>query len=188
MMEAYRNKITKFYRHSKRMPSYAEIMKLFGFRSKNSVYKLVNKLIEAKMLMKDRSGRLVPDKLFGEVSVLGLVEAGFPSAAEEELVDTMSIDEYLIERKEATYMLEVKGDSMIDAGIQEGDLVIVERGREPKPGNIVIAEVDGGWTMKYYRKKGGQIYLEPANKDYKPIYPTEDLKIAAVVTGVVRKY
>ena len=85
-------------------------------------------------------------------------------------------------------MLEVKGDSMIDAGIQEGDLVIAERGREPKPGNIVIAEVDGGWTMKYYRKKGSEVYLEPANKNYPLIYPKENMKIAAVVKGVIRKY
>ena len=85
-------------------------------------------------------------------------------------------------------VLEVKGDSMIDAGIQEGDLVIVERGREPKPGDIVIAEVDGGWTMKYYRKKAGKVFLEAANKAYQPIYPEQDLKIAAVVKGVVRKY
>lgn len=85
-------------------------------------------------------------------------------------------------------MLEVKGDSMIDAGIQEGDLVLVERGREPKIGDIVIAEVDGGWTMKYYRKKGSTIYLEPANKRYGPIFPTHDLKIEAVVRGVIRKY
>lgn len=170
------------------MPSYAEIMKLLGFKSKNAVYKLVSKLVGEGVLDKDSSGRLVPNKLFGEVPVLGLVEAGFPTAAEEELVDTMSIDEYLIERKEATYMLEVKGDSMIDAGIQEGDLVIAERGREPKPGDIVIAEVDGGWTMKYYRKTAGKVWLEPANKAYKPIYPEQDLKVAAVVKGVIRKY
>jgi SOS-response transcriptional repressor LexA len=77
---------------------------------------------------------------------------------------------------------------MIDAGIQEGDLVIVERRGQPKIGDIVIAEVDGGWTMKYFRKKGNQIYLEPANKNYKNIYPTEDLKVAAIVKGVIRKY
>ncbi|MEI7463031.1 MAG: transcriptional repressor LexA [Candidatus Taylorbacteria bacterium] len=187
-MNNYKDKIIKFYKNTKRMPSYAEIMNMLGFKSKNSVYKLVNKLILEGMLDKDSSGRLVPKKLFGEVPLLGLVEAGFPTAAEEELVDTMSIDEYLIERKEATYMLEVKGDSMIDAGIQEGDLVIVERGIEPKIGNIVIAEVDGGWTMKYYRKTDGKVWLEPANKKYGPIYPEQDLKVAAIVKGVVRKY
>lgn len=77
---------------------------------------------------------------------------------------------------------------MIDAGIYEGDLVIVERNRQPKVGDIVIAEVDRGWTMKYYKKEGNKVYLEPANKKYKPIYPKEDLKIAAIVKGVIRKY
>ena len=85
--------------------------------------------------------------------LLGIVEAGFPSA-EEELIDTMSLDEYLIENKEASYILRVKGDSMIDAGIREGDLVIVERTNAPRVGDIVIAEVDGEWTMKYLRKRG----------------------------------
>jgi len=188
MKEEYKNKIINFYRSNKRMPVYTEIMKMLGFKSKNAVYKLVNKLVGEGVLDKDSSGRLVPNKLFGEIPVLGLVEAGFPSTAEEEILDTMSIDEYLIEKKESTYMLEVKGESMIDAGIQEGDLVIAERTNNPKVGDIVIAEVDGGWTMKYYRKKGNVVYLEPANKNFKDIYPENDLKIAAVVKGVVRKY
>jgi repressor LexA len=119
---------------------------------------------------------------------LGNIEAGFPSAAEEELTDTMSLDEYLIENKEATYILRVKGDSMVDAGIHEGDMVIVERKNNFKNGDIVIAEIDNEWTIKYLRKNGGVTYLEPANKKYKPIYPKEELKIAAVVKAVIRKY
>ncbi len=170
------------------MPSYAEIMTLVGFKSKNAVYKLVNKLVGEGVLDKDSSGRLIPNKLVGEVPMLGLVEAGFPTAAEETILDTISIDEYLINDKDKTYLLEVKGDSMIEAGIQEGDLVVAERKSDPKEGDIVIAEVDGGWTMKYFRKKGTQVYLEPANKNYKPIYPEYDIKIAAIVTGVIRKY
>lgn len=170
------------------MPGYKEIMALVGFKSKNAVYKLLNKLVDEGVFEKDSSGRLIPRRLIGEVPVLGLVEAGFPTSPDEELTDTMSIDEFLIDKKEATYILEVKGDSMIDEGIKEGDLVIVERKNDPKDGDIVIAEVDGGWTMKYYRKKGSQVYLEPANKKYKPIYPTYDLKIAAIVKGVIRKY
>ena len=66
--------------------------------------------------------------------------------------------------------------------------MLVERKGEPKDGDIVIAEVDGGWTMKYYRKRAGKIYLEPANKKYKPIYPTESLNVAAIVKAVIRKY
>jgi repressor LexA len=188
MSDSYKNKIISFYKRTKRMPSYAEIMQLVGFKSKNAVYKLVNKLIGEGVLEKDSSGRLIPNKLIGEVPMLGLVEAGFPTVAEETVLDTLSIDEYLINDKDKTYLLEVKGDSMIDAGIQEGDLVVAERTSNPREGDIVIAEVDGGWTMKYLRKKGGQVYLEPANKNYKPIYPEYDIKIAAKVTGVVRKY
>lgn len=188
MSDSYKNKIISFYKRTKRMPSYAEIMALVGFKSKNAVYKLVNKLIGEGVLEKDSSGRLIPNKLIGEVPMLGLVEAGFPTVAEETVLDTLSIDEYLINDKDKTYLLEVKGDSMIDAGIQEGDLVVAERTSNPREGDIVIAEVDGGWTMKYLRKKGGQVYLEPANKNYKPIYPEYDIKIAAKVTGVVRKY
>ena len=77
---------------------------------------------------------------------------------------------------------------MIEAGIQPGDLVIVERTNRPKVGDIVIAEVDGEWTMKYLRKRGTRFYLAPANAQYKPIVPKGELKIAAVVKAVVRKY
>lgn len=170
------------------MPGYKEIMELVGFKSKNAVYKLLNKLVDEGVIEKDSSGKIIPKNLVGEVPLLGLVEAGFPSAAEEELQDTMNIDEYLIKNKESTYILEVKGDSMIDEGIREGDLVIAERRSDAKEGEIVIAEVDGGWTMKYFRKKGNQVYLEAANSKYKPIYPEQDLKIAAIVKGVIRKY
>ncbi|MEN9524160.1 MAG: LexA repressor [Candidatus Parcubacteria bacterium] len=188
MSDTYKNKIISFYKRTKRMPSYGEIMTLVGFKSKNAVYKLVNKLIGEGVLEKDSSGRLIPNKLIGEVPMLGLVEAGFPTVAEETELDTMSIDEYLINDKDKTYLLEVKGDSMIEAGIQEGDLVVAERKSDPRDGDIVIAEVDGGWTMKYFRRQGSKVFLEPANKNYKPIYPEYDIKVAAVVTGVVRKY
>lgn len=186
--ENYTDKIIGFYKREKRMPSYSEIMALCGFKSKNAVFRLVEKLVGEGRVGKDGKGRLFPLKLFGEIPLLGLVEAGFPSAAEEEMTDTLSLDDYLIEKKESSYMLRVKGNSMIDAGIQEGDLVIVERGGEPRLGDIVIAEVDGGWTMKYLREKNGERYLEPANKDYEDIYPENEMKIAAIVRGVVRKY
>lgn len=187
-MEEYKNKIFSFYENRKRMPSYTEIMTLLGFKSKNSVYKLINKLIDAGLVSKDSVGRLIPNNLLSEVKLLGLVEAGIPSIADETALDSINLDSYLIKNRMASYLLEVKGDSMIDEGIHEGDLVIVERRNDAKDGDIVIAEVDGGFTMKFLRKKGDQIYLEPANKNYKPIYPEHDLKISAVVKGVIRKY
>ncbi len=185
----YWHKIVSFYKSKKRMPSYQEIMNLLGFKSKNAVYKLVNKLVAERIVSKDSQGRLIPNKLNGEVPLLGLVEAGIPSLADESVLDTMSFDEYLIGDPSKTFVLEVKGDSMIEEGIREGDLVVVERKSEPKDGDIVIAEVDSGWTMKFLRKKQGKpIFLEPANKNYKPIYPEHDLRVAAVVKGVIRKY
>jgi SOS regulatory protein LexA len=170
------------------MPGYSEIMSLTGFKSKNAVYKLIGKLVEEGLVVKDARGRLSPSKFLGEVPLLGLVEAGFPTATDDELTDTLSIDDYLIEHKESSYLLEVKGDSMIDEGIKEGDLVLVERKGEPKNGDIVIAEVDGGWTMKYFKRKGNKVWLEPANKKFKPIFPKYDFRVAAIVKGVIRKY
>jgi len=170
------------------MPNYQEIMDLVGFKSKNAVYKLIEKLIDEGLVTIDSKGKLSPTKMIGEIPLLGLVEAGFPTTAEEEVLETLSLDSYLIKHRDSSYLLEVKGDSMIEEGIKEGDLVIVERTGVAKDGDIVIAEVDGGWTMKYYKKKGNQVYLMPANKNYKPIYPEYDLKIAAIVKGVIRKY
>jgi SOS regulatory protein LexA len=188
-MNEYRTKIISFYKNKKRMPSYQEIMSLLGFKSKNAVYKLVNKLVAENVISKDAQGRLIPHKLAGEIPLLGLVEAGIPTAADEVSLDSISFDEYLISDPSKTYVLEVKGDSMIEEGIHEGDLVVVERKNEPKDGDIVIANVDGGWTMKFLRKKPGQpVWLEPANKNYKPIHPENEMTIAAVVKGVIRKY
>ncbi len=85
-------------------------------------------------------------------------------------------------------MLRVSGDSMSEAGILPGDMVLVDKGQPPKSGDIVIAEVDGEWTMKYLRKRGENVALIPANPKYKPIKPKSELKIAGVVTAVVRKY
>ncbi len=180
-------KIIHFYRTNRRMPSYSEIGKLLGYRSKGAVSYFIKKLIEEGVLSKDSKGKLIPKHL-GELKVLGLVEAGFPTSASEELIDTMSLDEYLIENTEASFLLKVKGDSMKDAGIVAGDLVIVERGKTAKDGDIVIAEIDGEYTMKYYRSRNKRIFLEPANKKYKPIYPKNELQITAVVKAVVRKY
>lgn len=181
-------KIAGFYRKHRRMPSYGEVTKLLGYASKGAARYVVQKLIEAGIIDKDKTGRLLPGNLESGPKLLGLVEAGFPSAAEEELLDVMDFDEYLTPNKEASYILRVKGDSMIDAGIQEGDMVIVERRQVYKPGQIVIASVDGEHTIKYLRKEHGKYYLEPANAKYKPIYPEGHLAVEAVVTAVVRKY
>jgi SOS regulatory protein LexA len=188
--DLYKKKIVDFYKAYKRVPGYSEIMKLVGFKSKNAVYKLINKLVEDGVFAKDSKGKLTPSRLYGDVPLLGLVEAGIPTVAEEEILDATSIEDFLLgDSKDSTYMLEVKGESMIEAHIAEGDMVLVERRTNARVGDIVIAEVDGGWTMKFYRiDKKGKVYLEPANKKFKPIYPEYDMKIAAVVKAVIRKF
>jgi SOS regulatory protein LexA len=180
--------ISGFYYQKGRMPSFSEIAKLAGFRSKNAVYKLINKLEKQKVLQRDAKGRLIAGSIAAPVKMLGTVEAGFPSPAEEELADNLSLDDLLIQNREATFLLKVSGDSMSNAGILPGDMVLVDKGEVPKSGDIVIAEVDGEWTMKYLRKRGESVLLLPANPKYQPIKPKRELKIAGVVTAVVRKY
>jgi SOS regulatory protein LexA len=190
MLDSYKNKIQEFYKNNRVMPSYREIMKLCGFKSINSVTKLVSKLIEEEFLSKDSAGRLVPNKLYGGVKILGAVEAGFPTPAEEQLSETMSLDNYLIENKEATFMLRVSGESMIDAGIQPDDMILVERRPDARDGDIVVAFIDGGYTVKFLRKRNGRVWLEPANAQFHEIVPAEgeELQIMAVVKAVIRKY
>ena len=183
-----KDKIANFYRKRRRMPSHTEVAKLLGYKSRGATAYAIQKLVDAGVIAKDKTGRLLPGELQYGLRVLGLVEAGFPSPAEEELLDVMDFDEYLTPNKESSYVLKVKGDSMIEAGINDGDMVIVERRQTYKPGQIVVASIDGEFTMKYLRKKGSDYYLEPANKNFKPIYPEGDLKVEAVVTAVVRKY
>lgn len=180
--------IAHFYQSKGRMPSFSEMGELTGMRSKGAVSKFINKLIQGNILRKDEKGKLIPGSIASAARVLGTVEAGFPSPAEEELADTMSLDDFLIQNPQATFLLKVSGDSMSGAGILPGDMVIVDKGQSPKSGDIVIAEVDGEWTMKYLRKRGSDVALIPANPKYKPIKPKKELRIAGVVTAVVRKY
>lgn len=188
MLENQKQKINHFFDKENRMPTYSEAMKLFGFKSKNAVARVFGKLIDEGFVKKDSLGRLQPTNSFGEIPLLGTVTAGLPVDVMEQELDTLSLDNFLIRKKSQTYLLEVDGDSMIDAHIEDGDMVVAEVSHTAKIGDIVIAEVDGEWTMKYYREKNGKPYLEPANKKYQPIFPERSFSIGAIVKGVVRKY
>lgn len=162
--------------------------KIYGFNSKNAAFRLAKRLIDEGFIEKDAAGRLIPrGESFG-LQLVGYVQAGFPTPAEEALVDTLSLDDYLVEKPEDSFLLKVSGDSMIDAGIHEGDMVIVERGRTPMSGNIVLACVDNEWTLKYYRNSSGTIELVPANSKYPVIFPKNELTIGGVVKALMRRY
>lgn len=111
------------------------------------------------------------------------VACGFPSPAEDYIETEIDMNDYLIEHPAATFFLRVSGESMVQAGIFHNDLIVVDSSKNPHNGDIVVAEVDGGFTVKTYRQEGERIFLVPANPDYDPIEVTEAME--AVVWGVV---
>ena len=121
------------------------------------------------------------------MKLLGRIQAGFASPAEEDAADIISIEEFLLRDKEASYLLRVQGDSMKDAGILDGDLVVFERTHACRPGDIVVALIEDGYTLKYFRLDRGRAYLEAANPAYPALHPKEG-QILGVVTGSLRAY
>ena len=183
----YKNKIFKFYRTHKRMPSISEVMKICGFSSRSSAFYVINQLVREGVIEKDETGKIAPTGKLHEIPFVGHIRAGFAAPAEDEIADLMSVGEFLIPHPNRSYLLKVEGDSMIDAGIQEGDMVIFERSKESKPGDMVVALTEDGYTLKFLRKHGTQFYLEAANKKYPDIHPMQG-EIIGVVTATFRKY
>ncbi len=183
----YKEKVLKFYRTYKRMPSITEVMELCKFSSRSSAFYVVNQLVKEGVVEKDSSGKLIPTGKLHELPMVGHIRAGFAAPAEDELADLVSVGEYLIPHPNRSYLLKVEGDSMVDAGVQEGDMVIFERAKEAKPGDMVVALTEDGYTLKFLRKHGMQFYLEAANKRYPDIHPMEG-QIMGVVTATFRKY
>ncbi len=181
------SKLRVFYRKNKRLPSYSEMGKLFGYTSKDSSYGMANKLIKLGYIDKDSAGKLIPKNLFA-IPKLGRIRAGHPQSAEQESAYNVSFDTFLVSRPESSFILTVVGDSMSEAGINDGDIVVVDKRQNPKNMDIVAACVDGEWTLKYFVKENGSWCLQPANPKFQTIYPKESLTLEGVVTGVVRKY
>ena len=105
-----------------------------------------------------------------KAKISGSVVAGFPSPAEQYLEPPLDLNEFLIKRPAATYFVRVEGDSMISAGIHDGDLLVVDRSLRPASGDVIIASVDGDFTVKTFRRDKDGVRLEPANPAYPIIY------------------
>ena len=118
------------------------------------------------------------------------INAGFPSPAADYVEEGLDLNAYLVRNQPATFMFSVKGDSMIHAGIQEGDKVIVDRALTARHDDIVVAVVDGDYTIKRLYKHMGRVELRPENPVYPPIVFQEgsELLVWGVVIGVVRRY
>lgn len=117
------------------------------------------------------------------------VQAGFPSPAEHYIERELDLNDYLSPNRDAVYYVRVAGESMTGADIFPGDILCVDRSLVFFDGAIIIASVDGEFTVKYLRKEGSRIYLEAANPRFPPILfsPAQDIRFWGVVTGVVRK-
>tara|TARA_B100001287_G_C22430478_1_gene411149 strand:- start:27 stop:476 length:450 start_codon:yes stop_codon:yes gene_type:complete len=117
------------------------------------------------------------------------VPAGFPSPAEDFMDLDLNLQAYLVQHPSATFCVRVTGDSMQNAGIFSGDVMVVDRALEPKNNTIVLAVLDGEFTVKRIQKKGVQLFLKPENETFKPIEITEemDFKVWGVVTHIIHK-
>lgn len=177
-----------FYKYNHRLPTYREAAKLWRIASTNAVSKIVHKLVEQGYITKAPYGRLMPTRQFNALSLRGRVPAGFPLPNEEDVPDILSLDDYLIDKPQASFLLTVTGDSMKDAGVLPGDMAIIERTGNPRESDIVLARVDGEWTLKRWSRVNGRVVLVPANSAYPIIEPKEELTVYGVVRGIVRKY
>jgi len=186
MNHNYLNQIRQFYKKNKRIPSYSEMLLLFGLSSKNAIHKIVNNLVSENYLQKFNN-KLSPTNFFFQVPILGNIKAGFPTGAEEEL-NFLSLDEYLIDKPNSSFLLKVSGDSMEGVGIFEGDMVVIEKTAQARSGNIVLALIDNEWTLKILDKKNGKSILRAANPNYPEFIPVEELKVFGIVKSVMRKY
>jgi len=168
-------------------PSMAKLCEVLGLTSTSSVFAAVGRLTEAGYLERVE-GRIAPTKRFFARPVLGPVRAGVPQPASQEQPELLTIDDYLIDDPNRTSLHKVRGDSMRDAAVLDGDLVVVEHNAPAKPGDIVIACVDNELTVKTLRlDETGAYFLEAANPAYLAIRPTSSLEVLGVVIGVIRR-
>ncbi|MBB3349275.1 LexA family transcriptional regulator [Sphingomonas sp. BK069] len=114
--------------------------------------------------------------------------AGFPSPAQDDMEEPIDLAAWLIDHPAASYVMRVSGHSMVEAGVSDGDLVVVSRAVEARPGDIVVALVDGDRTMKRLRRAGGRLWLVPEAEGYQRIPVTETTEIWGVVVALARRY
>lgn len=185
----YIGKLQDYFAQYRSLPSYAVIGEMLGMASKSAVSALVKRLSLAGFIEMTPDRRLAPTKRFFERELADFpVPAGLPAAANDAMSESLTIDEYLIPRPSSTIMVRIKGDSMLEAGIHDGDIAIVEKRHAANLGDKVVAIVDGEYTLKTLAKDKHGYFLQPENADYEPIRPTEGLEIYGIMVGLVRKY
>jgi len=180
-------RLQQYWKQNKAFPAMARLCDVVGLSSSASVFGMIGRLTDAGYL-KRVDGRIAPGRMFFSRPLLGTVRAGIPQQASQESGDVLTLDDYLIDQPDRTSLHRVRGDSMNGAGIVEGDLVVVEHNTPTRPGDIVLAVVDGELTVKTLAiDRDGRYFLEAKNPAYDPITPAASLEILGVVVGVVRR-
>jgi DNA polymerase V len=185
---SYLEKLQDYYAEHKVIPSYSVLANLWGISAKSWVSECVRRFEEAGYLDWTPDKQLKPGARFFERRLANdTVQAGLPNPALSDGYDLVTIDDYLVRMPSKTSLVRVKGDSMIDAGIHEGDLIVVEQQPNANVGDIVVAIVDDAFTVKYLDREKGGFVLKPANKAYPVIRPRGRLEIFGVMAGLVRR-
>ena len=185
--------LTSFQQEKGYSPSQRELAKKVGVKSPNTVDYHLTKLEKKGYIRcprnRLRAVELVSDSLFlansVRIPVLGTVPAGVPSLALEEYDEFIDADRSIANGN--VFGLKVKGESMRDAHIIEGDIVVVKVQPTAENGDIVVARFQDEATVKYFHRKKDGVYLVPANEKYRPI-PAREAQIIGKVTGVIRRY
>ena len=189
--------LAAFIEEEQYAPSFEEIALHFSFSSLATVHEHLTNLEQKGFIRRShnesRSIQLVPEPGHAsatELPLLGQVAAGVPIEAVT-TPETIAVPDDLIPRRGSSYVLRVRGDSMIDEHIQDGDFVVVNSRNTAENGEMVIALIDGtsATVKKFYREPGGWIRLQPANENVPPIRVQEDqMLVQGIVVGVIRKY
>lgn len=186
--------IVDFYHEHGYAPSYREIALNLGITSTATVYEHVKNL-EKKGYLNDQGGHrgLEPEATLTQkaralsLPLKGLIAAGEPIEAME-TNETLAVPEEMVRHPEKSYVLRVRGNSMIEDGIMSGDFVIVEDNPAPPDGEIVVALLDGGFaTLKRLYREKGRVRLQPANRNMKPFY-ADNVIVQGVVRGLYRNF
>lgn len=188
---SYLGKLQDYYAREKIIPSTTQLSTLWNVKARSWTHQIVQRLKEEGFLENAPGDRLRPAPRFFERTVGPGVRAGMPQQAFDVQPELLRIDDYLIEKPSQTILFPVKGDSMVDLGILEGDMVIIERASSASVGQVVLAIVDNEFTLKVLARDQEGYYLEACNekrsRDYAPIRPQQKLEIYGFYVGLIRK-
>ncbi len=189
-----------YYEKENLFPTFDEMKNSLSIKSKSGIYKLLSSLEEkgfikkiphkARALELTNSNNYFSNNKETDIPFLGRIAAGNPIEAITGSFEQISVPNYLINNRDEHFTLEVNGDSMIDEGIFDGDIVVIKKTQQANIGDIVVALIDGNEvTLKKFRSFKNSIALEPANKNYKTrIFGEGRVKIQGLLVGLIRKF